>query len=225
MLNERNEQSRNTKSVSIGDVFRLCGTGFSSLVRDKWARQELKQGDLIVAVEQTGDDLFDYLLLDQTSMLGRLALSTSNPTFGAYAMGTLVTNITRGDVAALIEGGAIDIETPESMTEPTTEPFSMRGLPATTRVVLAGLGLRHRSARMHARHMTDAFGAESPAAIHAIASEIECWNSLQAARGRVMDEMAGERVTVGDAHAFMRHAALAAASAKRARARREIEPA
>jgi hypothetical protein len=219
MLNERDEQSPNTKGVSIGDVLRLCGTKFSCLVRDKWAREELKQGDLIVAVEQTGDGLFDYLLLDQTSMLGRLALSTSNPTFEAYAMGTLVTNVTGGDVAALMEGGAIDIDAPEEMAEPTTKAFSMRDLPATTRMVLATLVLRHRSAKAQVRRLQEIFGDDNIAVLNARSAEIESWNSLQSALRSVMDEVAGKRVSVGDAHAFLRHAVLAAASRKRADAR------
>lgn len=96
----------------------------------------------------------------------------------------------------------------------------MRSLPTPARIAIATLIIRYRSARRDHARLAETMGDRSPSTNAADARRNELWNTLQAIRTNLFDEQMGERVSVGDAHAFMRYVAQGAAVRRRVALRR-----
>jgi hypothetical protein len=96
----------------------------------------------------------------------------------------------------------------------------MRSLPTPARIAIATLIIRYRAARRDHARLAETLGDRSPATNAADARCVEVWNSLHSLRRNLFDEQMGERVSVGDAHAFMRYVAQGAAVRRRVALRR-----
>lgn len=86
----------------------------------------------------------------------------------------------------------------------------MRSMPTTTRIAIATLFLRYRNARVEARRAAEHLGSSHPGAIAVDGRATEIWNSLLSVRMSVDSEIADERISIGDAHAFVAFAARSA---------------
>jgi hypothetical protein len=86
----------------------------------------------------------------------------------------------------------------------------MRSLPTPARIAIATIVIRYRNARRDHARASETLGDRNVVTIAAEATVLELWNTLQAMKRNLYDEQADDRVSVGDAHEFMRYVAQGA---------------
>lgn len=86
----------------------------------------------------------------------------------------------------------------------------MRSLPTSARISIATVVIRYRNARREHTRAAETLGDNNVVTICADARRNELWNTLQAMKTNLYDEQADERVSVGDAHEFLRYVAQGA---------------
>lgn len=231
MLIERQEDRWNTNGVAVGDIMRLEEPGFDARIGDGWAKGRLRQGDVIVAVAHTGDGFFDYLLLQEQAFLGSITLRPIGPSFGSYRVGRKVGTVAERDMPGLMKGVPAVIEYDEgygyrdpfadaaegTTTETDAKAPSSRDLPASTRIAIATVSMRYRTARRQTESQRAAHGSEHLSTMIADARTMELWNTLVTMRQRVGAEVQGRRISYGSAKAFLRMVGLQAAAFRRSR--------
>jgi hypothetical protein len=96
----------------------------------------------------------------------------------------------------------------------------VRSLPTHARIAIATLIIRYRDARREHARASETLGDHNIVTVGAEARRNELWNTLQAMKTNLYDEQAGDRVSVGGPHDFLRYVAMRADVRKRVALRR-----
>jgi len=104
--------------------------GFEHRLGHTWARGRLREGDLLLCLEQSGDCFHDWLLLDHSVGTAgderepTLFLRTVPAPLGAYTMGRAVHRLTADQLRELIDDGQLQIPLPAEYETPATQPVA-----------------------------------------------------------------------------------------------------
>lgn len=104
--------------------------GFEHRLGHTWARGRLREGDLLLCLEQSGDCFHDWLLLDHSvgtaggERVPTLFLRTVPAPLGAYTMGRAVHRLTADQLRELIDDGQLQIPLPAEYETPATQPVA-----------------------------------------------------------------------------------------------------
>jgi hypothetical protein len=88
------------QGASIGSIYKVSPDDFSR-VGNCWMKGRLKDGDLILCIEHSGDHFFDYVLIIPYANGMRAALGSQ---FGAYTLGEEIKNLPSRDFHLLMAG-------------------------------------------------------------------------------------------------------------------------
>ena len=111
-----------TGGFEVGDLIRLDNGEFEDRLGHCWARGRLKEGDLLVVTEHSGDFFFDHMLLEHSRMTlegaPMLRVQPITAPIGAYALGRHVGSVSREDLTRLLAGETLSIAMPKAYETP-----------------------------------------------------------------------------------------------------------
>jgi len=105
--------------------------GFEHRLGHTWARGRLREGDLLLCLEQAGDCFHNWLLLDHSvgtahgpdgERTPTLFLRTVPAPLGAYTMGRAIHRLTDDQLQELVDDGQLQIPLPAEYHTPAAQP-------------------------------------------------------------------------------------------------------
>lgn len=121
-----------TGGIEIGDLIRIDTGEFEGRLGYGWARGRLKHGDILLAIEHSGDCFFNYILIDHNEMTlegkSMLRLTPVPVPFGAYTLGRVLGSVGFEGMMRLKGGQEVSIDMPDNYATPDLpnvdgEPF------------------------------------------------------------------------------------------------------
>jgi hypothetical protein len=107
--------------------------GFEHRLGHTWARGRLREGDLLLCLEQAGDCFHNWLLLDHRTgtmsgpdgeRIPALFLKSVPAPLGAYTMGRSIHRLSQDQLRELIDEGELQIALPTEYETPRAEPVT-----------------------------------------------------------------------------------------------------